>query len=117
MSKLFYDHLIILEEVEIELSHLNLERDERRELEKIIENLVHQRVINRILTHLPKIHHREFLNHFTKTPHDPFLLRYLDERIKESVEKHIGDEIQKVRKELLADIQQKTPKRSSKSKK
>ncbi len=107
MSKVFYDHLIVLEEVEVELNKLDLDRDERRELEHLIEEMTHHRVLDRVLTHLPKQHHEEFLKRFAKTPHDPGLIEYLDDKIEESVEEHVKDEMGKLKHEILSDLSKK----------
>lgn len=104
MSKIFYDHLIILEEVELEFDNLKLDKEERRELEHLIEETIHHRVMDRILTKLPRQHHEEFLEKFAKTPHNPNLIHYLDHKIKESVEEHIADEMKNLKKELLAEL-------------
>ena len=104
MSKIFYDHLIFFEEIEIELDKLNLGAEERHELERLVDEIVHHRVFDRILTHMPQKHHRQFLEAFHKAPHDPKLLDFLNERIEESVQKHIQDEAKKLKKELLEDI-------------
>lgn len=112
MSRIFYDHLIILEEVEVELENLKLSRDEKRELENLIEEIIHHRVIGRVLDHLPKVHHEEFLRRFTKVPHDPSLISYLDMCIEDSVEKHIADEVDKIKKEVLEDLKEQLKKKS-----
>jgi hypothetical protein len=104
MSKLYYDHLVILEDVEIELNQMGLDRSERAEIEDLIEETIHHRVLERVLQHLPQEHHEEFLGKFTKAPHDPSLIRYLDQKIEASVERHIKDEMEKLKKELLEDI-------------
>ncbi|MEK7521814.1 MAG: hypothetical protein AAB599_03380 [Patescibacteria group bacterium] len=107
MSKVWYDHLIILEEVEIELGKLELDREEKRELEHLIEEMTHHRVMDRVLTHLPKQHHKEYLKRFANSPHDPGLIHYLNERIEESVEEHVKDEMKKLKKEILSDLRKK----------
>lgn len=115
MSKLFYDHLIVLEEVEIELGKFSMDKEEKQELEHLIEEMIHHRVMDRILTHLPRHHHAEFLDRFHKAPYDPELIAYLNERIEESVEEHIQDEIGKLKKEILEDIKSsKSPRKQHK---
>lgn len=104
MSKLFWDKYLIFEEIEIELKNLELPRRDRVHLEHVLDELVSHRVLDMLMTHLPKEHHEEFLDKFKKAPHDEKLLKYLDERIEDSAEKHIKDEIDKVKKEVLDDI-------------
>ena len=104
MSRVFYDRFIVFEEVEQEMDKLGLDTEERHELEKLIDELVHFRVVDRILTRLPRNFHAEFLDKFHKAPWDEDLLAYLDERVEESVEKHVKDEVSKLKKEILADL-------------
>lgn len=104
MSKIFYDHLIVFEEIEVELDKLELSREEREEIDQLIEELVHHHVVERILDHLPREHHEEFLDKFHAVPHDPALLHYINKRIDESVEVHIKDEMKKLKKEILKDV-------------
>lgn len=104
MSKIFYDHFIKLEEIEVEFDKLEMEPEEREELEHLVEEMVHHRVLDRILTHLPRHHHAEFLDRFHKAPHDESLIRYLDEKIERSVKEHVEEEMEKLKKEILEDL-------------
>lgn len=104
MSKLFWDKHVIFEEIEVELKDLSLDLEERKEVEHLIDELLTHRVLGRILTHLPKEHHEEFLVKFHEAPYDESLLKYLDEKIEDSVEKHIRDEVETIKKEILEDL-------------
>lgn len=105
MAHIFYDIHIHLEEIEIELDKLGLSHEEREDLEHLIEEMVHHRVLDRILTHLPRQHHAEFLDRFHRAPYDEGLIKYLDERIEKSVEEHVKEEMEILKKEILSDIQ------------
>lgn len=105
MSRIFYDIHIHLEEIEIELDKLEISHEEKQEMEHLIEEMVHHRVLDRILTHLPRHHHAEFLDRFHKAPYDDKLLSWLDSRIEKSVEEHIKEEMEKLKKKILQDIQ------------
>ncbi len=104
MSRVFYDRFIVFEGVEREMDKLGLDAEERQELEQLVDELVHFRVVDRILSHLPRNFHAEFLDKFHKAPWDEDLLAYLDERVEESVEEHVKDEVGKLKKEILADL-------------
>lgn len=104
MSRIFYDIHIHLEEIEVELDKLALSHEEKQEMEHLIEEMVHHRVLDRILAHLPREHHAEFLDRFHKAPYDHILLAWLDARIEKSVEEHINDEMDKLKEEILQDI-------------
>lgn len=106
MSKIFYDRFIILEEVEIELDKLGMEYEEREEIEHLIEEMVHHRVFDRLLTHLPRHHHAEFLDRFHKAPYDDSLIAYLEERIEKSVKEHVEEEMERLKKEILEDLKE-----------
>lgn len=105
MSKIFYDHFIKLEEVEVEFDKLEMEPEEREEIEHLIEEMIHHRVMDRLLTYLPKHHHAEFLDRFHKMPYDESLIRYLDEKIEKTVKEHVEEEMEKLKREILEDLE------------
>lgn len=99
MTKIFYDHLVLREEVTIELDKYNLAREEKEELIQLVDETLHHQILNTILTHLPKEKHREFLEKFHKAPHDESLLKYIKD-----FEQEIVKEAQKIKRELLSEI-------------
>ena len=109
MSKLFYDHLIVLEEVENAFRQEDLDPEEREELHQLIDELIHHRVLGCILDHLPRSHHEEFLDKFHQAPYDEDLILYLQEKTPEDVdiEAKIKEEVTKLKKELLTEIKKK----------
>ena len=90
MSKLFYDHLIELQEVEIELERFEFTPQEKGEIHHQIEESVHYRVMTRILDHLPREHHQEFLERFHQAPYHEDLLTFLKEKV-ENIEELIKE--------------------------
>jgi hypothetical protein len=103
-GKIFYDHLIEIEEIEVELDRHEINSDDREELLRIIDENIHHDVLNLILTSLSKEKHEPFLTKFHQTPHDVELLKYLKEEINEEIEERIKEEIKKVKKEVLSEI-------------
>jgi hypothetical protein len=103
MSKIFFDHLIQYEEVEIALSTHQLEPSKKKEVSQQIEEIIHYRTMTVILSNLPKEHHREFLERFYQAPHDENLLTFLKEKVK-NIEELMTEEIEKIKKELLEDL-------------
>lgn len=81
MSKIFYDHLLLLEDLWIEVEALPVSQDERRRIVETTEELFHYKVLTLILDYLPKVHHVEFLNRFHAAPYDPGHLKFLQEKI------------------------------------
>lgn len=111
MSKVFYDHLIVLEEIEATISSAATTKEEKEELWKIVDELVHHRVLDSILTVLPREYHEDFMERFTQSPHDERLIIYLTEKSNKDVEKIIVEEISTLKKELLTEINKKSPRR------
>ena len=101
MSKIFFDHLIILDDVESEIKNFTDSDDSRHELWQIIDEIVHHRVFDCIFNHLPDEHHHDFLDKFHETPHDDSLMEYINEKTKEKIEEHIEQEVNGLKKELL----------------
>jgi|SRR3972149_6460613 len=104
MSKLFYDHLIILTEVETEIKSMAETEEERHELWQIVDEILHHRILHLFLDKLPEMHHDEFLHRFHKSPHDENLLGFLNERIEENVEELIKEEMELLTSEILREI-------------
>lgn len=100
--KLFYDHLIVKEEIIAGLGDAPAE--EREELLRIIDEDIDHRVLNVILTHLPREKHEHFLKRFHETPHDKELLEFLKKEVEADIEEKIRAEGETVKKEILAEI-------------
>lgn len=103
MTKIFYDHLIILTDLEIKISGLGLEPEEREELGQLVEETVHYRILTRILDSLPQENHEEFLDFFHQAPYEENLLDYLKEKI-EDIEEIIKKEIKDLEQSLLEEF-------------
>lgn len=104
MSKLFFDHLIILDEVYAIVNQTANSQEEKEELWGLVDEIIHHRVFDVILGKLPHKHHHEFLEMFQKRPHDESLIDYLKEKIGENIEELIRQEIGSLGAEILAEI-------------
>lgn len=100
MSILFYDHLIVIKNLDKKIKKISNSNDEMQELWSYVEDLIHHTVIDCCLGNLPEEHHQEFLDKFHKSPYDIGLLQYLNEKIGKDVEKLIKAEIKKLSNEL-----------------
>src|SRR3989344_1159782 len=100
MSKIFYDKLVNLEKVERQIKKVVNDHDEKHELWRIIDELIHHRIFLCIFDNLPKDKHDEFLEKFKKSPFDDRLLNYLTKEVKKDIEVLIKYEIEKVELEL-----------------
>lgn len=104
MSKIFYDHLVVFEELEFEVDKMTKTPEEREELWKIIDEILHLRILASILDSLPNEHHREFLEKFHASPYDDSLMSFLNERIETDIEIFLKEEIKKLEKEIVKNI-------------
>ena len=100
MSTLFYDHLIVIKNIDKKIKKNAASNEEMQELWYYVEELIHHRVLECCLGNLPEEHHHEFLEKFHNGPHDKSLIGYLNEKIGKDVEKMIKEEIKKLSKEL-----------------
>lgn len=107
MSKLFFDHLIVLEEVDAEIKNTAQTKEERDELWGLVDEMVHHRVMDTILDRLHHSHHEEFLEKFHKAPHDEALFDYLNEKIGQNIEELIKAEIGDLAFGILSDLREK----------
>ena len=101
MSKLFYDHLVDLNEIEGLVKKHVKDAEARAEIYKLIDEIVHHRVVGCILDKLPNDHHKEFLQHVAQRAHDESILDFIKERVAEDVEEFIKQEIYIVGREIL----------------
>lgn len=104
MSKLFYDHLIVLKEVEVTLRSADFSPEEKERVHQAVEETIHYHVMTCILDHLPREHHNQFLELFHRSPHHPGLLTFLKDRV-ENIEELIKQEVKDLEKLLLEDIE------------
>lgn len=103
MKQIFYDHLVIREDIEIELDRYKIDLNDREEILRLADETLHHEVLNVILTKLPKEKHHQFLTHFHKNPADPKLLTDLKKDIAD-IEEEIKKVAARVKKEILSEV-------------
>lgn len=104
MSKLFFDYLIILDDVEAEIKGVAESEEERHELWQIVDETISNRVLELLLDKLAEEHHDEFLNRFHGAPHDESLILFLNHRIDGNIENLIKEEVENLADEILREI-------------
>ncbi len=105
MSKLFFDHLIYLEEVEIEIKKTASSKEEQEELWKLVDSIVTHKVLGKVLDKLPRVHHEEFLELFHKYPHDEqVIFGYLKQKAGKSIEDDLKRDLADLGSDLLKEI-------------
>ena len=119
MSKLFYDHIILLDEVFVELDAIDLIDEEREAARQMIDELVQQRVLTFLLDLLPKPKHESFLIAFHAMPYDPANLQLLNQLAERDVTAELVIFGEELKKELRQEIHKhkKPSKRSAKRRK
>lgn len=104
MSKLFYDHLIIIEEVVAVLDeHKVKAKDKARILELVDATLQHE-ILDAIFSYLPGENHDEFLKMFHAAPYDIRLMEYLKDHTAINIELAILDRANKTKRKVLAEV-------------
>lgn len=104
MSKIFYDHLIVFEDIDKEIKKAATSPEEKEELWQLVDEIVHHKVLQKILDTLPKENHEEFLGMFEETPYDNSLMDYLNQKVTGNIEEIIKQEIGSLAFEILDEI-------------
>jgi mRNA-degrading endonuclease RelE of RelBE toxin-antitoxin system len=105
MSKLFFDHLIYMEEVEFEIKKTASSKEEQEELWGLVDEIVVHKVIGKVLDKLPRKHHEEFLELFHKSPHDEeIIFGYLKSKAGENIEVVLKEELENISSDILNEI-------------
>lgn len=105
MTKLFFDHLIVLDQVEIEIKKSAKTKEEQEELWGLVDEIISHKALDVILGRLERHHHEEFLDIFHKNPHDETLIfDYLKEKIGDNIEDILRAELGNVAFDLLREI-------------
>ncbi len=97
MANLFYDHLLIFEEV------IAVVGKDKQALELIDATLQHE-ILDVIFSYLPREKHEEFLQKFHAAPGDPKLLHYLQEHTAINIELAILDRANKTKRKILKEV-------------
>lgn len=103
MTKFFWDHLYHLDEVKLTLDKHGLKEEEKIQLLEVVGQTIHLRVVDIILTHLPKEKHQQFLDAFSSEPHHPGLLENLKKDITD-LETKIITVAHQVKQEILKEL-------------
>jgi len=104
MSKIFYDHLIIIEDLEVHIKNKAESPEEKEELWGIIDETIHHRVMGCILDTLPNRFHEEFLTKFHEAPYSEDLILYLNHRIEGDIEDVVRSEVDLLTQEILSEL-------------
>jgi len=106
MSKLFYDHLISLDKLGVEIKGIVETPEEREELWRVVDEIVHHKVLGCVLDRLPQEYHDEFLTKFHEAPYDEGIIVFIDDKldVEDSIEEVIKSELAKLANEILQEL-------------
>ena len=108
MSKLFYDHLIVIEEVVAVIDEHKVNAKEKAKVLALIDTTLQHEILDAIFSYLPKAKHDEFLKMFHAAPHAPKLMEYLNDNCVVNIELAILDRANKTKRKLLAEVRKHT---------
>jgi len=117
MSKLFYDHIILLDEIFVELDTIDLIEAERETAKQMIDELVQHRVLTFVLDLLPAQKHESFLIAFHAMPYDPANLQLLNKLAERDVTAELVVFGETLKKELKQEIRKHKKKKVTRKKK
>lgn len=104
MSKLFYDHLLELDDLKSEIDAITESQDEKEELWQLVDEIIHHRILHLILNNLDDKYHPEFIEFYHKCPHDETIVVFIEEKIGENYEQLIKDEANLIASEILDEL-------------
>lgn len=103
--KYFYEEIIEIESVLIELDELELKDEHKKHLAKLVDSTIHHTVLDIILSKLPQEEKAVFLARLKNNPRDKELRKFLNTKV-EGIEKDIKEAVEKLKKELHEDIKE-----------
>ncbi len=109
MSKVFYDHLIVIGDIIEEIEILQISDSEKDSARKMVDEIVHHQVLDTILMMLPSSFHKEFLARFHECPFALEHLVYLENRTDKNVKAELISTGKKIKRELSRLIKKHVP--------
>lgn len=102
--KIFYDHLTPKDELLAPIYSSSLDPEEVKELENLIDEIIHHKILNLILNHLPDEHHEAFVGLISKDPSSSQIIVFINERISFDIEVEISNHFKSIKSEIEKDI-------------
>lgn len=98
MSKYFYSSIIEIESLTTELSKMDLSKEEKHNLAKLLDANLHNTILDTVLAELSDTEKGKFLEHLTEDNHEKIW-----EHLSKNVE-NIEDKIKKAAKDLKEEM-------------
>jgi hypothetical protein len=114
MSKIFFDHLIELEDVKSYIDSATENFEEKEDLWNLVDEFINHKVLITILSNLDNEYHDEFLLMFLDRPYDVGIIDYLDDRLTCPLCELISETRSKISEELEEIFEIRFEKKNSK---
>ena len=101
MSRMFFDHLIVLNHIDVYIKETVETEEDKEELWRLIDETLHAEIVGYLLSELDAEHHEEFSQLLHAQPHDKSILDYVSKKTGKKVEKEIKKLAKELEKELL----------------
>ena len=105
MSILFYDHLVDKHEIIVFIESLPEPENYKNKMKHLVDDIVHQGLVEFILQKLHPHHHETFLSHVHQAPYDTELLSYLKDRISPDIDNQLTLEAKKLIETIKKDLE------------
>lgn len=102
--RLFYDHLVDKTNLARLIEGKEKDFKKRIDLYKMLDEIIHNTVLDVIFIHLDKKHHKEFLVLMHKNPRSAELLVYLKLRAHPQIEAKIRERVENLKNKILKVI-------------
>ena len=100
--KKFYDHLIEIETITIELDKLDLSDEQKHHLAKLVDSSLHHVVLDAVLSELSDSDKRIFLQHISENDHEK-IWKFLNSKV-DNIEEKIKKASEDLKTELHKDL-------------
>lgn len=97
---LFYDHLTPKHEISTLIEKLEGPENHKSKLKQLVDDILHQGVIEFVLQKLHPHHHHHFMSTLEEEPYSPTIIIFLNEKIHPKFEEELATQI----KQLIEDI-------------
>jgi len=104
VSIIFYDHLVNKHEIFIYIDNLPEPINRKNKIRHLVDDIIHQGLIEFILQKLHPHHHFNFLNRLHQSPYDPEIIAFLKDHTHPDIESDIEKEAQNLLRLIEKDL-------------
>lgn len=104
MSIIFYDHLVIMSDVDKYIEDLDDPSNQKGKAKQLVDDIIHQGIVEFILEKLDSKKHRTFLQIMHERPYDPEIINYLKEHVSPEIEAEISLHVEKLINDIKNDL-------------